>query len=164
MFTLKLYTHGGSRRILEAESLHVGAGPMDEWFEVTAYFAKPADDPDNARRFDIGPSPYEPVGGRWDYAFIENAQGRTTERLTPLPVLSKSEPPVDKIKQMVDRFLQWRLPENFSPDCGIHFDADAAKKLNSMNKRYEPVGTNLFDATQATEMVRYMLDLPPTPA
>lgn len=64
----------------------------------------------------------------------------------------------DQIKQMVDRFLSWRLPENFRPDCGIHFDADAAKKLNPRNARYEPNGTNLFDAQQAEAMVRHMLE------
>lgn len=63
-----------------------------------------------------------------------------------------------QIKHMVSRFLQWRLPENFSPDCGIHFDADAAKKMNPQNHRYEPVGTNLFDATQADAMVRFMIE------
>ena len=63
-----------------------------------------------------------------------------------------------QIKHMVDRFLWWRLPENFSPDCGIQFDADAAKNLDPRNLRYEPVGTNLFDATQADAMVRHMID------
>jgi len=62
-----------------------------------------------------------------------------------------------EIKNMVDRFLNWRLPEDFHPDCGIHFDADAAKKLHPHNHRYEPIGTNLFTATQATEMVKFML-------
>lgn len=59
---------------------------------------------------------------------------------------------------MVDRFLSWRLPENFNPDCGIHFDADAPLKLDPRNLRYEPNGTNLFDATQARAMVRHMLE------
>jgi len=63
-----------------------------------------------------------------------------------------------QIKHMVDRFLRWRLPENFTPDCGIHFDADAAKKLNPVNHQYKPVGTNLFDATQAEAMVRNMVE------
>lgn len=62
------------------------------------------------------------------------------------------------IKHMVDRFLGWRLPENFRPDCGIRFDADAAKKLNPRNARYEPVGTNLLDAIQAEAMVRHMVE------
>ena len=85
MFTLKLYKHAGSRRILEAESFHINTGPKDSWFEITAYLPKPADDPDNAKRFDVGPSPYEPAGGLWDYAFIENANGKTTEKLFAVP-------------------------------------------------------------------------------
>ncbi len=62
-----------------------------------------------------------------------------------------------QIKHMVDRFLAWRLPEDFRPDGGIHFDADAAKKLDPRNLRYEPNGTNLFDARQAEAMVRHMV-------
>lgn len=63
-----------------------------------------------------------------------------------------------QIKHMVDRFLMWRLPEDFHPDCGIHFDADAAKKIDPRNLRHEPTGTNLFDAQQADAMVRYMVE------
>lgn len=29
-----------------------------------------------------------------------------------------------QIKQMVDLFLSWRLPEDFSPDAGISFKAE----------------------------------------
>lgn len=64
----------------------------------------------------------------------------------------------DQIKHMVDRFLGWKLPEDFAPDCGISFDANAAIKLNPRNGKYEPIGTNLFTATQADAMVRYMLE------
>ena len=66
-----------------------------------------------------------------------------------------------QIKHMVDRFLNWKLPADFNPDCGIHFDADAAKKLNPCNARYEPVGTNLLTATDATAMVRHMIEALP---
>lgn len=64
----------------------------------------------------------------------------------------------NQIKHMVDRFLSWKLPKNFAPDCGIQFDADGAKKLNPRNARYEPSGTNLLDATQAEAMVRFMVE------
>lgn len=64
----------------------------------------------------------------------------------------------EQIKYMVDRFLQWKLPEDFHPDCGISFDAGAAQKLNPRNMYYVPIGTNLFTATQAKEMVKFMLD------
>ena len=67
----------------------------------------------------------------------------------------------EQIKYMVDRFLEWRLPENFNPDAGISFkpkfNEDTAHPM-----KHEPIGTNLFDATQAEEMVRYLLDGMPT--
>lgn len=74
------------------------------------------------------------------------------------PLQEKSIMTEDQIKHMVNRFLCWRLPEDFYPDCGIHFDADAAKKMNPRNNRYEPVGTNLFTATQTDAMVRHMIE------
>ena len=63
----------------------------------------------------------------------------------------------DQIKHMVDRFLDWRLPEKFSPDCGITFEPFGNKGTPHKYKR-EPSGTNLFDATQADAMVRYMIE------
>ena len=59
------------------------------------------------------------------------------------PLSNKS---VEIIKEVANRFLGWKLPKDFSPDCGISFD-----------KKHEPVGTNLFTATQAEEMVRFIL-------
>ena len=62
----------------------------------------------------------------------------------------------DQIKQMVSRFLAWKLPEDFNPDGGISF-----KRMFNENTphpmRAEPVGTNLFSFPQAEEMVRHML-------
>lgn len=58
---------------------------------------------------------------------------------------------------MVDRFLAWKLPENFRPDNGITF-APIGNPGTPYEYRREPVGTNLFDAEQATAMVRYMID------
>lgn len=66
-----------------------------------------------------------------------------------------------QIKHMVDRFLQWRLPENFSPDAGISFKP-MFNEHTAHPAKHEPVGTNLFDATQATAMVRFMIEgMPP---
>lgn len=60
-----------------------------------------------------------------------------------------------QIKQMVDRFLSWNLPEDFNPDGGIQYTP-------TVHNRYQgPIGTNLFTATQATAMVRHMLGLEP---
>jgi hypothetical protein len=63
----------------------------------------------------------------------------------------------DQIKYMVNRFLGWKLPENFSPDAGISFKATFNEHTAHPMKR-EPSGTNLFDATQADAMVRYMVE------
>lgn len=67
----------------------------------------------------------------------------------------------EQIKHMVDRFLQWKLPENFLPDAGISFKAEF-NEHTAHPMKHEPMGTNLFDATQADAMVRHMVDgLPP---
>lgn len=71
---------------------------------------------------------------------------------------SRSEPSEAQVKHMVERFLQWRLPENFNPDCGIEFRALHHEGRNAVLHKYEPVGTNLFDATQAEAMVRHMVE------
>lgn len=57
---------------------------------------------------------------------------------------------------MVNRFLGWKLPANFSPDCFVRFDRDAA----SFNKSW-PIGTNILDAEQARAMLRHVLGLNP---
>ena len=62
----------------------------------------------------------------------------------------------DQIKRMVDRFLCWKLPENFNPDGGISFKRYFNENTPHPMKQ-EPTGTNLFDATQAEEMIRYLL-------
>lgn len=57
-----------------------------------------------------------------------------------------------QVTQMAARFLAWRLPENFGPDNGIRFDR------SRLHPNHWPIGTNLFDARQAEEMVRHMVD------
>lgn len=52
-----------------------------------------------------------------------------------------------KMENMVSRFLQWKLPDDFCPDGGITF-----------NPKYNwPVGTNLLTATQARDMLSYVV-------
>ena len=62
----------------------------------------------------------------------------------------------EQIKYMVNRFLVWRLPENFNPDGGISFKPDFNENTPWPMKN-EPTGTNLFDATQAEVMIRYLV-------
>jgi len=61
------------------------------------------------------------------------------------------------INQMVDRFLCWKLPADFAPDCGISFDGRKDDEWNK-NKTW-PVGTNLLTAEQAKQM---FMDVMPT--
>jgi len=63
----------------------------------------------------------------------------------------------EQIKHMVSRFLGWRLPEDFNPDNGISFKA-TFNENTPWPMEHDPVGTNLFSATQADAMVRYMID------
>jgi hypothetical protein len=53
---------------------------------------------------------------------------------------------------MIGRFLSWRLPEGFSPDCFVSFDKERAKGNGSW-----PIGTNLLDAEQAKAMLQHVL-------
>lgn len=59
--------------------------------------------------------------------------------------------------EMVNRFLCWKLPEHFSPDCGISFVRDY-NQHTPYPAKHEPVGTNLFTADQAREMLEHVLD------
>ena len=63
----------------------------------------------------------------------------------------------EQIKHMVNRFLAWRLPENFRPDAGISFKPTFNDHLPEPMK-HNPIGTNLFDSTQAEAMVRHMIE------
>lgn len=67
----------------------------------------------------------------------------------------------EQIKYMADRFLGWRLPDDFCPDAGISFEPRYNVGTPYENKNL-PIGTNLFDASQAEAMVRYMLEGLPT--
>jgi hypothetical protein len=74
------------------------------------------------------------------------------------PPSRKIDPMTDEqIKHMANRFLGWRLPDDFNPDDGISFDP-VSNKGSKYEARRQPTGTNLFTATQAEAMVRYMLD------
>ena len=64
----------------------------------------------------------------------------------------------DQVRHMVSRFLMWKLPENFRPDGGISFKKEFNEHLDRPPSNHEPIGTNLFDADQATAMVRHMLE------
>ncbi len=61
-----------------------------------------------------------------------------------------SSPRAPDVKALVDRFLGWKLPRDFSPDCGISFTPP-------VNPEWGPSGTNLLSADQARQMFEYVL-------
>lgn len=70
-------------------------------------------------------------------------------------------------RMAVERFLQWKLPHDFNPDGGItfqpEFNREYMAKQGKPPMRHEPTGTNLLTATQAKQMVEYILrTTPPT--
>ncbi len=70
----------------------------------------------------------------------------------------------NQIKQMVSRFLVWRLPENFQPDGGISFNP-MFNEHTDPPMQHEPSGTNLLNYQQAEAMVRHMVEgIPETQA
>ncbi|WP_180125641.1 Gp49 family protein [Rhodoferax sp. BLA1] len=56
------------------------------------------------------------------------------------------------IDRAVSRFLGWKLPDDFCPDCFVGFDPFMAKENRSW-----PTGTNLFSADQVRQMLEYVL-------
>jgi len=80
-------------------------------------------------------------------------------RITRPPPSEPSED--DAVKYMVQRFLMWRLPDDFHPDAGIafnpFFNVEYMAARGKPPMRHNPVGTNLFSAAQAEAMVRYMI-------
>ena len=58
----------------------------------------------------------------------------------------------EQVKHMVDRFLRWPIPEDFSPDGGI----SVVRPNYAPGVEWSPSGTNLLTAAQAEAMVRYM--------
>jgi hypothetical protein len=62
---------------------------------------------------------------------------------------------VTNIDALVTRFLSWRLPDSFGPDCYVTFDREKAKANNGW-----PVGTNIFTADEAKAMLEYVLAAP----
>lgn len=53
------------------------------------------------------------------------------------------------VKDMVNRFLGWKLPKSFNPDCGVSF-----KPMEAAGGSW-PIGTNLFTADEAKVMFEH---------
>lgn len=62
-----------------------------------------------------------------------------------------------QIQYMVNRFLGWRLPEDFRPDGGIRFKP-TYNEGTPFEAKHQPSGTNLLNASQAEAMIRYLVE------
>lgn len=74
------------------------------------------------------------------------------DREVVLEIAIEDEPKDDRIARATERFLRWRLPDDFSPDGGVSF-----KKIEHPTADLHPVGTNLLTYQQAEEMIEYIL-------
>lgn len=86
------------------------------------------------------------------YDVLVKVEATLREGLTPE---SASTAPSVVTDAMVDRFLSWKLPEDFAPDCGISFKPPPTAHPVG----YWPVGTNLLTADQARAMLEHVLAL-----
>jgi len=92
-------------------------------------------------------------------AVVSDCGGANDYRYAQTPPAGERCPTMtnSQIKHMIDRFLGWRLPENFNPDGGISF-VSTGNTGTPHEYKHNPTGTNLLDATQAEEMIRYMVE------
>lgn len=58
------------------------------------------------------------------------------------------------MKRLVNRFLAWQLPKDFSPDAGISFKPT---KPDGYGTHWWPTGTNLLTAEQAQKMFEHVI-------
>lgn len=56
-------------------------------------------------------------------------------------------------KEMIDRFLCWKLPVDFHPDAGVSFTPGHITPTTP----WWPTGTNLLTATQARAMLEHVI-------
>ena len=69
----------------------------------------------------------------------------------------------EKIDEMVNRFLCWKLPKDFGPDAGISFKPTKPYEGDELGNSWWPVGTNLLTADQARQMIKHLLGDSQTP-
>jgi hypothetical protein len=73
--------------------------------------------------------------------------------------LPSIQPEARGVEGMVNRFLCWKLPDDFAPDAGISF---TPSPIQSPGNLHWPVGTNLLTAAQARAMFEHCLAAAPS--
>jgi hypothetical protein len=114
----------------------------------------------------------KPMEGTWT---LTAPDGRAWQAESPLRVVAKEsrervpatvalerilsaadETREEEVRDMVNRFLGWPLPKTFRPDNGISF-------APSPHPHGWPIGTNLFTASEARQMVEHLLGVKEVP-
>jgi hypothetical protein len=86
----------------------------------------------------------------WD----DSAQKTLEEAIQEAKEWAMIEDEVQPTKAQIDRFLSWKLPADFAPDCGISFAQLASPKWA---EAIWPIGTNLLTHEQARQMLSHVL-------
>ena len=99
------------------------------------------------------------------------AKGLTAPRITPADIeanitgehyFTAADAGHAVTDDMIGRFLGWKLPADFSPDCGISFKRESDYDHPEFGRaKYEPTGTNLLHAGQARAMLEHILQPQP---
>jgi len=85
----------------------------------------------------------------------------TRAKLQPVGTKLYAGPAVQVTDEMVQRFLGWRLPDTFAPDCYVSFDREGIKKMGDGS--HWPTGTNLLNDPEARAMLEHVLEAALTP-
>lgn len=81
---------------------------------------------------------------------VDEANGKLKQAPAALPKPPLGSSHFPSLDEMVTRFLGWRLPDDFFPDCGVTF-------VKPNHPLSWPTGTNLLHAGQAKAMLTHIL-------
>jgi hypothetical protein len=100
------------------------------------------------------------------------AKGLTAPRVTPADIeaniasehyFTAADAGRAVTNDMVSRFLSWKLPTDFAPDCGITFKPESDYDHPEFSRaKFEPTGTNLFHAGQTKVMLEHVMQPQPS--
>ena len=99
-----------------------------------------------------------PKKGSYDAVF--GHLGMTPDELGNYMVALQQQPVMFDINAMVDRFLAWKLPQDFHPDSFIIFDRAKHDTWGGCPNSW-PTGTNLLTAAQAKAMLEHVIEYAP---
>jgi hypothetical protein len=92
-------------------------------------------------------------GDGYQDSYVDSAWWGYKAALSQPAAVEGCAPWID-MDEMVNRFLCWKLPEDFYPDAGVTFNPTELQKIGT---HPWPTGTNLLHAVQARAMLEYVL-------